>query len=63
MDLLTATQVARHIGVCRKSLYNMIDDGRFNVPPLPDLLPRKWRLSDVERWKKRGPRAFAKTAQ
>lgn len=47
---LNATGVARRLGKCRKTFYNMLNDGRFNVLPVPDSMPRRWAIADVDAW-------------
>lgn len=42
--------VARHLGMSRRSLYNLIRDGRFPVPPIPGTKPRRWATAAVEAW-------------
>lgn len=48
---LTLTQLAEYIGVKKRSLYNMISDGRFPVRPIPNLVPRRWNVEDVDKWR------------
>ncbi len=48
---LNIAGTARHIGVSRKTLYNMINDGRFAVASIPNTHPRRWNVDDLEQWK------------
>jgi predicted DNA-binding transcriptional regulator AlpA len=48
---LTLTALALHIGVKKRTLYNMLKDGRFPVDPIPGLRPRRWNVEDVDRWR------------
>lgn len=43
-----ALKVAQHLGISRPTLYKMIDDGRFDIAPIPGTQPRRWRIVDVE---------------
>ena len=46
----TLTQAAQYIGVSRKTLYNMLHDGRFPVVAVARSKPRRWNVADVDRW-------------
>lgn len=46
----TLTTAAQYIGVSRKSLYNMLSDGRFPVKPIPGTNPRRWSKDDLDAW-------------
>lgn len=48
--IMKLVDVARHLGVSVRSLYNMLDDGRFPVPPIPNTKPRRWARADVDAW-------------
>lgn len=48
---LTLTEVAKFIGVTKKTLYIMIADGRFPVEPIKGTNPRRWNIEDVENWR------------
>ena len=48
--ILNLTEVAQHIGVSKRTLYNMLEDGRFPVTPIPRTEPRRWSVEDVNRW-------------
>lgn len=48
---LTLTEVAKFIGVAKKTLYNWILDGRFPVKPIEGSNPRRWNIEDVENWR------------
>lgn len=47
---LCLTDVSRRIGVKKRTLYNMIGDGRFPVPPIPRTRPRRWSVEAVDAW-------------
>lgn len=47
---LNIAGTARHIGVSRKTLYNMINDGRFAVPSIPNTRPRRWSVVELNQW-------------
>ena len=53
---LTLTEVARELGVTKKTLYTMIADGRFPVQPIKGSIPRRWNVEDVENWRFGGKR-------
>lgn len=48
--VLKISQVAEKIGVSRRQIYKMIDDGRFNVKPIPGTKPRLWHGQAVQDW-------------
>lgn len=50
---LTLTKVADRVGVKKRTLYNMIADGRFDVQPLPRSKPRRWSTAAVDAWANR----------
>lgn len=50
IETLTLTQLARHIGVSKRTMYNMLEDGRFPVEPIPRTNPRRWSLESVREW-------------
>lgn len=47
---MIAVELAAYIGVSRKTLYNMINDKRFAVEPIPNTKPRRWYIEDVDAW-------------
>lgn len=47
---LTLTQVAQYIGVKKRTLYNMLNDGRFPVDSIPHTKPRRWSVDAVDSW-------------
>lgn len=48
---LTIQQLASLIGVSRRTLYNMLEDGRFPVPCIPGTKPRRWNSDAVDAWR------------
>lgn len=48
---LTLTELAEYIGINRRSLYIMIQDGRFPVAPIKGSNPRRWNVEDVDNWR------------
>lgn len=49
--IMKFADVCRHLGVPRRTLYDMIADGRFPVGPIPGTKPRRWNFEDVEQWR------------
>lgn len=47
---LNLVDLARYIGVSRATLYNMLIDGRFSVPPIAGTNPRRWNKEAVDTW-------------
>lgn len=45
-------EVARYLGVSRATIYNMLRDGRFAVPAIQGLNPRRWNVEDIDSWRK-----------
>lgn len=54
--LLTLTELADFLGIPKRTLYRMIEDGRFPVQPIKGTDPRRWNVEDVENWLKGGQR-------
>lgn len=52
--LLTLTELADFLGIPKRTLYRMIEDGRFPVQPIKGTDPRRWNVEDVEKWLKGG---------
>lgn len=48
---LTLTQLAAYTGIPKRTLYDMIDDGRFPVPPIKGTQPRRWDVDAVDAWR------------
>lgn len=47
----TLTQLAAYTGIKKRTLYNMIDDGRFPVPHIKGTDPRRWDAAAVDAWR------------
>lgn len=52
--LLTLTELADFLGIPKRTLYRMIEDGRFSVQPIKGTDPRRWNVEEVESWLKGG---------
>jgi len=50
LKTLTLTQVSKKTDIKRRTLYNMIQDGRFPVKSIPGTKPRRWSETDVQAW-------------
>jgi len=48
---LTITAVALYLGIPKRSLYNMLEDQRFPVKPIPGTQPRRWNIDDLDAWR------------
>ena len=48
---LNLTELAEYIGINRRSLYIMIQDGRFPVAPIKGSNPRRWNVEDLDNWR------------
>lgn len=53
---LTLTELAKYLGIRRRLLYSMIQDGRFPVAPIKGSNPRRWNVEDVDNWRFGGKR-------
>ena len=58
--LLSSEQVAKKLGVCSKSLYRWMEQGKFPQSIRLGHMHR-WRESDIEQWIKRGGSDVTKT--
>lgn len=50
---ITFTQLSKKLEIPRRSLYRMIEDGRFSVKPIKGTKPRRWSVSAVNKWEKK----------
>lgn len=48
---LTLTKLAQYLGIHKRTLHRMIEDGRFPVKPVEGLKPRRWNIEDVDAWR------------
>ncbi len=48
--LLNITQLSKHTGIPKRTLYRMVKDGRFPVAPVKGLHPHRWYVDDVDKW-------------
>lgn len=48
---LNLTEVAEYLGINRRTLYIMIEDGRFPVQAIKGTDPKRWNLEDVDAWR------------
>ncbi|PZP39392.1 MAG: hypothetical protein DI598_20005 [Pseudopedobacter saltans] len=51
--LVNLTKMSEYLKISRRTLYNMISDGRFSVPAVKGTKPRLWNMSEVEEWRKK----------
>jgi|AntAceMinimDraft_6_1070360.scaffolds.fasta_scaffold11973_7 predicted DNA-binding transcriptional regulator AlpA len=49
--ILKLTDIAQHLGVPVRTLYQMLKTERFPVAPIPGTKPRRWNFDDVETWR------------
>lgn len=47
---LTLTQLSVYTGIDKRTLYRMIEDGRFPVEPIKGTQPRRWFVDSVNDW-------------
>ena len=50
LDTANLTKVAKMTGISRRTLYKMIDDGRFPVAPISGTKPPRWSVQAVTDW-------------
>lgn len=50
--LLNLTGVARYLGIHKRTLYRMIENGEFNVKPIVKVRPRLWNSEHIDEWRK-----------
>lgn len=48
---LNLTELSEYLGIKRRTLYNMILDGRFPVLPIKGTDPRRWDIDAVDEWR------------
>lgn len=48
--LLNLTELSKHVSIPKRTLFNMITDGRFPVKPVEGLRPRRWSVELVDAW-------------
>ena len=49
-DKINLTQLAHLLDMSKRTLYQMIRDGRFPVEPIKGTKPKLWLVSDVYDW-------------
>jgi excisionase family DNA binding protein len=47
---LKLVEVSRYLAIPKRTLYNMLKDGRFPVAPVAGTKPRRWLVSDIDAW-------------
>ncbi len=50
-QILTLTKLSQYLGIPKRTLYDMLRDGRFSVDPIPKTKPRLWDKVAVDAWK------------
>lgn len=50
MKTLNLTKLAEYLGRPKRTLYEMIKDGRFPVEPIRGTKPRLWNVEHVNAW-------------
>lgn len=48
---LNLTELTAYLGVDIRTIYRMIDDGRFPVKPIKGFQTRRWNIEDVDAWR------------
>ena len=48
---MNLTELHEYLGIPKRTLYDMIQDGRFPVAPIKGLHPRRWNVEDVDAWR------------
>ena len=51
LKTMNITELAKYVDIPKRTLYDMIADGRFPVAPIKGSHPRKWALEHVESWR------------
>lgn len=51
---LSLSELSEYIGVKRRTLYLMIQDGRFSVESIKGTKPRRWNVEDIDKWRFEG---------
>jgi len=49
-ETLTITRLAEETGIPKRTLFEMIKDGRFPVEPIKGTQPRRWNKDQVIAW-------------
>jgi excisionase family DNA binding protein len=47
----TLTQLSEYLGIPKRTVYDMIRDGRFDVEPIKMLTPRRWNKESIDKWR------------
>lgn len=48
---MTITKAAQYLGLGKRTLYQMLKDGRFAVDPIKGSNPRRWNKEDLDAWR------------
>jgi len=51
MKTMTITKLAEYLDIPKRTLYDMIRDGRFPVASIKGVEPRRWNIEDVDAWR------------
>lgn len=49
--IMKLKDVALYLGVPVRTLYDMLNDGRFSAQPIPGTKPRRWNVEDIDAWR------------
>jgi len=44
------TEAAVYVGINKRKLYRMIEDGSFNAEPIKGTSPRLWHVDTLDAW-------------
>lgn len=51
MKTLNLSQLSDYLGIKKRTLYYMIEDGRFPVNAIKGSHPRRWNIEDIDAWR------------
>ena len=49
---LNLTELAKHTGIPKRTLFDMIRNKRFPVEPIVKTTPRRWSVEQIDEWLK-----------
>lgn len=47
----TLQELSNYLNIKRRTLFTMIEDGRFPVEPIARITPRRWNKEAVDAWR------------
>lgn len=50
-DIISLTELSDYLGIPKRTIYDMVQDGRFPVAPIKNSQPKKWNIEEIDAWR------------